>query len=80
MTVVNIPANILQSDLTASEKLLYGRIHNFAPDSCYMSVQDFCRSLNLGQLTVYKNLKHLKDLCLIKESKYGGLITVKNEE
>lgn len=69
-----IPLEILKlKDLTASAKLIYGRIYAFNPESCYMEINDFMEELNLTRGTVTMALDKLKEMKLVQDTSYKGL-------
>ena len=80
MTAVNIPANILKNtDLNPTEKLVFGRINSFAPESCYMKTKDFSEELGISLSCATQCLSKLKKQHLVVTKKYGGLVAVEGE-
>lgn len=69
---VKIPVSIIRNkDLSPIDKLVYGRIYSFMPDTCFMRTADFAKELNLARATVVSSIKYLSCLMLIKETEYG---------
>jgi Mn-dependent DtxR family transcriptional regulator len=69
-----IPSEILRlKDLNPTDKLVFGRIYSFNPESCYMELNDFAEELSITKATAVKAIKRLKEMKLVQDTSYKGL-------